>query len=71
MPPEEAIKRAKRRSALDRFEKEPIDFHSKIRNSYIQLANKETNRFRIIDSSKDFEGVKSQIVFTITEFLNV
>ena len=71
LPPEEAIKRAKRRSALDRFEKEPIDFHSKIRNSYIQLANKEKNRFKIIDSSKDFEGVKSQIVFTITEFLNV
>ena len=70
LPPEAALERAIQRSALDRFESEPIDFHTRIRNAYIQLAKDDKKRFKIIDASKDFEGVKEQVIKTMSQFLN-
>ena len=70
LPPEAALERAIQRSALDRFESEPIDFHTRIRNAYIQLAKDDKKRFKIIDASKDFEGVKKQVIKTMSQFLN-
>ena len=69
LPPEAALERAIQRSALDRFESEPIDFHTRIRNSYIQLAQNDKKRFKIIDASKDFDGVKEQVIKTMSQFL--
>ena len=70
LPPEAALERAIQRSALDRFESEPIDFHTRIRNAYIQLAENDKKRFKIIDASKNFNGVKEQVVKTMSQFLN-
>ena len=70
LSPEVALERAIQRSSLDRFESEPIDFHRRIRNAYIQLAKDNKNRFKIIDASKDFDGVKEQVVQTMSQFLN-
>ena len=70
LPPEAALERAIQRSALDRFESEPIDFHTRIRNAYIKLAENDKKRFKIIDASKDFNGVKEQVVKTMSQFLN-
>ena len=70
LPPEAALERAIQRSALDRFESEPIDFHARIRNAYIKLAENDKKRFKIIDASEDFEGVKEQVIKTISQFLN-
>ena len=70
LSPEVALERAIQRSSLDRFESEPIDFHRRIRNAYIQLAKGNKNRFKIIDASKDFDGVKEQVVQTMSQFLN-
>ena len=70
LPPQAALERAIQRSALDRFESEPIDFHTRIRNAYIQLAKDDKKRFKIIDASKDFEGVKEQVIKTMSQFLN-
>ena len=40
VPVETGLMRAKVRSELDRFEKEDIDFHKKIRQSYLNLQKK-------------------------------
>ena len=39
LPVEIALERAKQRANLDRFEKEPIDFHNRIRNVYLSLIH--------------------------------
>ena len=39
LSPEIALQRAKNRSELDRFESEPIDFHQRIREAYLNLVN--------------------------------
>ena len=71
LPPETALKRAIERSSLDRFETEPIDFHSRIRETYLQIADIESSRFKIIDSSLDFDAVRKQVSMIISDFINV
>ena len=69
LPVDVALERAKERSELDRFEREPKDFHSRIRESYLELAS-TNHRIKTIDSSKDFESVSLQVEKSLTEFLN-
>ena len=69
LPVDVALERAKERSELDRFEREPKDFHSRIRESYLELAS-ANHRIKTIDSSKDFESVSLQVENYLTEFLN-
>ena len=69
LPVDVALERAKERSELDRFEREPLDFHSRIRESYLELAS-TNHRIKTIDSSKDFESVSLQVKNYLTEFLN-
>ena len=69
LPVDVALERAKERSELDRFEREPLDFHSRIRKSYLELAS-TNNRIKTIDSSKDFETVSIQVENYLNEFLN-
>ena len=70
LPVEVALERAKRRANLDRFEKEPIDFHNRIRNIYKSRAKEDSNRIKIVDSSVSFKEVKAQVVYIISQFLN-
>ena len=60
----------KQRANLDRFEKEPIDFHNRIRNIYKSRAKEDSNRIKIVDSSVSFKEVKAQVVYIISQFLN-
>ena len=69
LPVDVALERAKERSELDRFEREPKDFHSRIRESYLELAS-TNHRIKTIDSSKDFDSVSLQVENYLTEFLN-
>ena len=70
LSPEIALKRAIERSSLDRFECEPIDFHSRIRETYLEMAGIESSRFRIIDSSLDFDAVRKKVSKIIHDFIN-
>ena len=70
LSPEIALERARQRSTLDRFEREPMDFHIRIRHAYKNLADKHSDRFKVIDSSLDFKQVKEQVINTITNFLD-
>ena len=70
LPVEIALERAKQRANLDRFEKEPIDFHNRIRNIYKSRAEEDSNRIKIVDSSVSFKEVKDQVVYIISQFLN-
>ena len=61
LPVEMALERARKRSKLDRFESEDYDFHQRIRETYLFLADEDSERIKIIDASKDIEEVKSQV----------
>jgi dTMP kinase len=50
-----------RTSTESRFEKETIEFHEKVRAGYLTLADKEPDRFKIVDASLDEIQVKNKI----------
>ena len=70
LPVEVALERAKRRANLDRFEKEPIDFHNRIRNIYKSRAEEDSKRIKMVDSSVSLQEVKDQVVYIISQFLD-
>jgi len=69
LPVDVALQRATERSELDRFEREPKEFHSRIRDSYLELAS-NNRRIKTVDSSKHIDLVSKQVVNYLTEFLN-
>ena len=69
LSPEIALQRAKNRSELDRFESEPIDFHQRIREAYLNLANDNVERYVVIDASKDIQNVKEQVQKKVNQFI--
>jgi len=48
-------------SQEDRFEREKLEFHEKVRQGFLELARLEPRRFRIIDASRSVAEVARQI----------
>jgi len=46
----------------DRFEKEALAFHERVRQGYLTLARDEPKRFRVIDADRDPQIVHGEIV---------
>lgn len=59
----------KRNGDIDRFEQEKADFFQKIRSSYLQRAQHEPNRIRIIDASKSINDIQTQLSTTLATLL--
>ena len=70
LPVEVGLERAGQRSTPDRFESENIAFMQRMRSSYLEIARREPDRVKIIDSSQPLEGVLSQIDRILTEMLH-
>ena len=70
LAPSIALKRAQKRSALDRFESEPIDFHERIRSTYLLLSELHSERFKLVDSSKEIIEVQDQVKKILLDYLN-
>lgn len=49
------------RGREDRFEREKVEFHEKVRAGFLAMANAEPERFRIIDASLSVEQVSFEI----------
>ena len=62
VPVETGLMRAKQRSELDRFEKEDIDFHKKIRQSYLNLQKKYPDRIIIFNASMNENDVFEEVL---------
>lgn len=63
----------KRKSAanqhMDRFERESISFHRKIREAYLKLSKEDSRRFFVIGPSLDVEGTHRAIREKVESFL--
>jgi len=45
----------------DRFEKENIEFHKRVRNGYLKIAASEPERVKVIDGMRDIDAVHKEI----------
>ncbi len=70
LPVEISLSRVKARGELDRFEKEELEFHKRIRNTYLDLAKNNSNRIKIIDSSKKIESMLNNVKQAIEKLFN-
>ena len=74
LPPEEGLRRAwkrieKEQVKEDRFEKEALDFHQRVREGYLILARKEPKRFVILNGMKDEKMLHQEIVSHLPDSL--
>jgi len=65
-----SLLRVKARGDLDRFEQEEIDFHNRIREAYLELAEQNVNRIQIIDSSQAIEDMLKNVEEKIKNLFN-
>ena len=65
--PDEGLKRAFKRIDAkaglkeDRFEKESLEFHKKVRKGFLHMAEKEPGRFKVIDGSLTADEIHGRI----------
>ena len=70
VPVEISLSRVKARGELDRFEQEKLDFHNRIREAYLELAEQNVNRIQIIDSSQEIELMLKSVEQIIETLIN-
>jgi len=70
-PVEVGLRRALGRNmkGQDRFEKEALSFHRKVRKGYLDLARKNRNRFAILDATANRKEIEAQILRHLEGFL--
>lgn len=59
-----------RRGELDRMESQPIDFHERVRASFLELASKEPDRYLVVDAEQTSEVISAIIKQRCDVFLN-
>lgn len=67
---EQGMARAGKRAALDRIEQEDKAFFERIRDCYLQRADQQPARFRVLDASLSLDQVRAQLQPVIEEMLS-
>jgi len=77
LPVEIGLKRAMDRDNLlkdpsfsDRFERENLDFHNRVREGYLNLYKNEPGRFRLIDAARDVDTIQEEVQKHVLAFIN-
>lgn len=70
LPVAVGMKRAGDRSAPDRFEKQQIDFFERVRACYLERANTNPERYRVINAEQTLGNVQLDIAEVITHFIS-
>lgn len=63
------VRFGRNQEVLDRIESEKIEFHEKVRNGFLSLANENTNRIKVIDAGLKPEIIKNQIIDLISKLI--
>ena len=61
-PADVGLARAGDRSDPDRFESERLDFFERVRTCYLELAEKQPERFVVVDARQDLAKVRDAVV---------
>ncbi|HEO72649.1 MAG TPA: dTMP kinase [Candidatus Hydrogenedentes bacterium] len=69
LPVEEGMKRVANGGAPDRLEAESLDFHERVRQCFLRLAEQDPERVRIVDGTKAIKVVAGQIVALVEAVL--
>lgn len=70
LDPATGIERARQRGELDRFELEQIEFFTRVRETYLTIADRDSQRCAVIDASLPMEQVSASVQAVLQEKLN-
>lgn len=72
---EEAIRRMTVRpeahAKRNRMDEETAEFYGRVRESYLSIASREPERFRIIEAGRSVEAIHADVVAMVTELIDV
>ncbi len=68
LPVEVGLSRAQERGPIDRFEEEKVEFFEQVRNGYLQIAQQEPDRVKIVDARGSLQEVQQQIEQVLINF---
>lgn len=72
VPVDQGLKRREDSGKQNRIDMESDDFHTKVRNAYLELAKEDQgNRWKVIDASKSIEEVEEEMWQVISEKLGL
>jgi dTMP kinase len=69
VPVEIGLRRANNRSAGDRIEREPVEFHNRVRQGFQAVAAAEPNRVHRLDGERAPEALASDILRLVNEIM--
>ncbi|SMO63399.1 dTMP kinase [Balnearium lithotrophicum] len=69
LPVEAAFKRLERKS-LDRMESEERSFHERVREGFLEIAEREKERVVVLDGTQDVEEIFNHVLRIVLERLN-
>ena len=61
LPVAVGLERASKRSAPDRFERQQADFFERVREGYLALADRDPERFAVIDAAQSLDRVSADV----------
>jgi dTMP kinase len=59
IPAEQGLSRLR---SLDRLEAEPLAFHERIRQEFLNIAASDPERYFVVDATQDKESIHNQII---------
>ena len=73
LTPERGFERTGRREETlgeyDRFELEKLDFHRRVRSVFLQLAQREPQRFKVVDADRDQAAIQKDVKEAVDELV--
>jgi len=70
LPTETALARANSRpEELNRLDKETIDFFERVRHAYLEIADAEPERFRVVDARGSIDEIHQKALQIVAQFL--
>jgi len=69
LPPEDGLARARGRAAADRLEAESLEFHQRVRQTFLALAAADPDRYAVLDARRSSGELAAEIRLRVTELL--
>ncbi|GIW46842.1 MAG: thymidylate kinase [Deltaproteobacteria bacterium] len=61
LPVKIALSRIRNRESMTKFEEEPLEFHERIRQGYLFIAQKEPDRIKVINAARGVDQIREEI----------
>lgn len=70
LPVRLGLSRLKKRAGKTKMDEEPVEFHERIRQAYVLMAQKEQKRIRVVNAAGDIKDIQEEIRSIVLECLS-